>query len=420
LGRKTGAYGWVVVLCATGINLTLGSLYAWSIFKSALETDFGFDAARSALPYTVSCIVFALTMTPAGRLQDRIGPGIVATLGGIFFGAGFIVTSMAASTEYQMLCLIIGFGVLTGIGTGFGYAATTPPAVKWFPPEKQGLIVGIVVGGVGLASVYVAPLTTYMINSESLDVMSTFRILGIAFLAAIVIFARFIRNPPEGYVPEHATTRTRVPSTTRTAPAAARDFSWKEMLGTPQFYLIWTMYLFGAGAGLMLISFAKSMAKGSIEELGFVLVAILAGGNAGGRLVGGILSDRIGRTRAMLLVFLLQAAMLGLLALFPAIPAVTIVSVIVIGFNYGACLSLFPSITADYFGLKNFGLNYGIMFSAWGFGSIMATVAGKIKVATGSYTHALALAAVLCIASAAMSLVVKPPSEKAAGVNTHE
>lgn len=406
--------GWVVAASGTGINLCLGGLYSWSILKRALESEYGMSPAAAALPYTVSCLVFAFMMVPAGRLQDRFGPRIVATLGGIMFGAGLVVAGLASPAGNPALFLVGGFGVLSGFGLGFGYAATTPAAVKWFPPRRQGLIVGIVVGGVGLASVYVAPLTTFLLNRPGLDVAAVFRILGTGFGAAIVIFSQFLKNPPGGFTPGAAggaaiskPVRNRAPVN----PKSGVDYSWADMMRTPQFYLLWTMFVFGSGAGLMLISFAVSMAKGSIADIGFVLVAVLAVGNAGGRLAGGVVSDRIGRTRGMLLVFLAQAGTLGALSLMSNTPAVVVACVAAIGFNYGACLSLFPSITADYFGLKNLGMNYGLMFTAWGCGSIMATVAGRIKETTGSYASALVLAAALCIVAAGMTFLVKPPKQ---------
>ena len=410
----------------TGINLMLGALYTWSIFKSALETEYGLTAAQGALPYTVSCLVFSLMMVPAGRMQDRLGPRITATLGGLLVGAGFVITSLVGASQSPMAFLIPGFGVLAGAGIGFGYAATTPPAVKWFPPQRQGLIVGIVVGGVGLASVYAAPLIEYLIGA--MKVAATFRVLGVAFLAAIVIFAQFLKNPPENdahtagsnekSAGETASDKT-IPEETKQSGTgfqpfekapADRDYTWRRMMRTRQFILIWIMFFFGAGAGLMLISFAKSMAKGSIAGMGYLLVAILAAGNAGGRITAGAVSDRLGRTRTLLLVFVLQAVMLALMSRSAAVPALLIFCIIMVGFNYGACLSVFPSITADYFGLKNLGVNYGIVFTAWGFGSGMATVAGRIKDATGGYTPALILAAALCLVAAAMTFLLKPPA----------
>jgi OFA family oxalate/formate antiporter-like MFS transporter len=418
LHKKTNRAGWIVTICGAGINLCLGGLYSWSILKRALEGEYGLSPAAAALPYTVSCLVFAFMMVPAGRLQDRFGPRVVATLGGLMFGAGLVVAGLASPDRNTTPFLVGGFGILSGFGLAFGYASTTPPAVKWFPPQRQGLIVGLVVGGVGLASVYVAPLTTYLLNRPNLDVAGVFRILGICFCAVIVVFAQFLKNPPPGHAhpvkaKPPATSKNKAAARkpgTEINPKTGRDYAWAEMMRTPQFYLLWTMFLFGSGAGLMLISFAVSMAKGSIADIGFVLVAVLAVGNAGGRLAGGVVSDKIGRTRGMLLVFVAQACMLGLLSLFSNHPGAVLFCVAGIGFNYGACLSLFPSITADYYGLKNLGLNYGIMFTAWGCGSIMATVAGRIKEATGSYTPALALAAALCIVAAGMTFLVRVPA----------
>nr|HPI76449.1 MFS transporter [bacterium] len=158
MSKQSSSYGWVVTFAGTGINLALGALYAWSVFKKPLASAFDLSDKSTALPYSVAIIVFALMMVPAGRLQDKIGPRVVATISGILVGLGFIISSFATPGN-ALPYLVIGFGILAGSGIGFGYAAATPPAIKWFPPEKKGLIVGLVVGGFGLASVYVAPLT---------------------------------------------------------------------------------------------------------------------------------------------------------------------------------------------------------------------------------------------------------------------
>jgi len=223
---------------------------------------------------------------------------------------------------------------------------------------------------------------------------------------AIILFAQLLKNPPA-----QDTAKRRASNEAFREKESCDDFCWKDMLKTPQFYLLWTMFFFGAGAGLMVISFAKSMAVGSIKEIGFALVIALSAGNAGGRVVSGLVSDKIGRIRAMLIVFVFQAATLAAMSELSSSPAAVMAGVVLVGFNYGSCLSLFPAITADYFGLKNLGANYGALYTAWGVGAIFATVAGKIKVATGSYTPAMALAAVLCLAAAAMSLAVKPLSK---------
>ncbi len=161
MSEQVQSKGWSVTFAGMGVNLALGILYAWSVIKGGIPDSWGWNNADKALPYSIACLVFALAMVPAGRLQDKIGPRWVSTLGGLFVGIGFI---LAALTGSSLTGFVIGFGILGGIGIGFGYASATPPAVKWFPPQKTGMIAGLVVAGFGLASVYIAPLATSLLS----------------------------------------------------------------------------------------------------------------------------------------------------------------------------------------------------------------------------------------------------------------
>lgn len=395
----------MVVAAGTAINLALGALYAWSMFKEPLtKAPYNLTNAQTAWPYSIACLTFALVMVPAGRLQDRMGPRLVAMMGAVLVGAGFFVASQVGSmSEHAFPLLVVGFGVLAGAGIGLGYAAASPPAIKWFPPQKKGLIVGVVVGGFGLASVYVAPLTQWLIDLGG--VATALRVLGVLFLVSILAFALLLKNPPPGY--------QAAPAKASAAPATV-DRTPLEMLKTGAFYLVWLMFFVGAGAGLMVISFIKAYAKDvpSIQLAGFVFVALLAIGNASGRVIAGLLSDKLGRPRTMLLVFAAQAATLLLFSSVSGTVAFAIGSV-VIGFCYGACLSVFPSITADYYGLKNLGMNYGLVFTSWGVGAlVMAPLAGMIKDATKSYSYAFYLAAGLLLVGTALTFVLKAPVPK--------
>ena len=246
-------------------------------------------------------------MVPAGRLQDKISPRLVATLGGILVGLGMIL----ASRDTTYFNYVLGFGVLAGTGIGFGYASATPPAVKWFPAAKTGMIAGIVVSGFGLASVYAAPLTNWLVKLEG-GVPQTMLILGIAFLIAVVVLAQLLRTPPAGYVP---------PGTMPPAASAVAkkvDFQPTEMLRTNQFYLLWFMYACGAGAGLMIIAKLATIAdKQAGLTLGFVLVASLAIGNGAGRIVAGMVSDKLGRKPTIVGCLLFQAVLMIVLTLAP-------------------------------------------------------------------------------------------------------
>jgi len=367
--------GWLVVAGGTGVNLALGVLYAWSVVKGGLPHDW--SATEKNLPYAIACLVFAVMTVPAGKLQDRVGPRWVASFGGLLVGLGLILASRLPS----LTGMIVGFGLLAGSGIGLGYSSTTPPAVKWFPPHRTGLVTGIVVAGFGLASAYISPLV------------------------ATLLLSQLLRNPPA----------TQPASGTAAAKPRA-DATAGEMLRTPQFYLLWVMYLFAAGAGLMVISIISQLTKAGAERYGFLLVALLAIGNAGGRVVAGQVSDKIGRQRTMTIVFLAQAVLMFALIAYRSFPLPGLIAVaMLIGANYGANLSVFPAVIKEWYGLRNFGFNYGILFTSWGLGGFLLSflLAGKIKDWTGEYTLAFIIAGFLLLLAAGLSLVVRQPASQA-------
>ena len=401
--------GWVVTLAGTGINLALGVLYSWSVVSKEIPSAWQWSEAAKAAPYAVACLVFSLIMVPAGRMQDRIGPRTVATIGGVLVGLGMILASFFSTAAGY----IMGFGVLAGAGFAFGYASATPPAVKWFPAARTGMIAGIVVSGFGLASVYISPLAKLLIQHHG--VPATMMGLGIGFLVIVTGLAQLLQPPPKGFIPA---------GTVQPAAGAAVkkvDFPPGEMLRTWQFYVLWFMYACGAGAGLMVISKLALMVDVQAGlKLGFVLVAVLAVGNGAGRIIAGMVSDKIGRTATLFICFVFQALLI--LALSRANTGNVLGNRIVlailcalIGANYGANLALFPSVTKDFYGLKNFGVNYGLVFTAWGLGGFMlALLAGKVYDASKNFTFAYYCSAGLLIAAAAVTLLVKPPQSRTA------
>jgi OFA family oxalate/formate antiporter-like MFS transporter len=467
--QTSSSMGWVVVLAGMSINLCLGVLYTWSMFTSALTNKWAWSSAEALTPYAIALGMFALTMVFAGRLQDKIGPRVAASIGGCLVGLGMVVSSFApkppadlvaafvalkpaadaaiakggtASAEFvaakvalvphvgpALPWLAVGFGILTGAGIGFAYAAATPAAVKWFAPTKKGLISGVVVAGFGLASVYTAPLTGSMLANPTFGVSGTFLWLGVAFFIAILIFAQLLRNPPEGYVPA---ADTNIPQGASAPKAAHRDYTWQEMVKTPQFWMMWVMYAFAAGAGLMVIGIMAKYALGIAEVSAqmtaitngfkgggldwvskagatFTLVMALAIGNGAGRPITGMISDRIGRTRTMMAVFIFQAVLLVVLG-FVNTFAVLLVVAGFIGFNYGANLTLFPAMTFDFFGIKNAGVNYGIMFTAWGVGGVLGSIgAGFAKDVFGSFNTAFYVAAGLLVVATVIAAVIRAP-----------
>ena len=407
----TANRGWLVTFSGTGINLALGILYTWSMFKGAIEKEFGWQGSQLNDPYALCCLVFAFSMILAGRCQDKFGPRLIASIGGLLVGAGFLLCSTTNSYGVWLL----GFGVLAGLGIGCGYSSATPPALKWFPPSKTGLIAGLVVAGFGLAPVYLAPTSQYLLGHY--QIKASMLILGIAFVVIVCGLAQLLRNPPAGYV---AAVKGATGTAAKPAPASSTP---GEMLRSPTFWLLWAIYFIGSGAGLMVISSVSGMAKKTMGEAAFIAVAVMAIGNAAGRICAGLLSDKIGRRWTLMLVLLIQAVLM-----FIAIPVtastegakfVIVLVATLIGFNYGANLSLFPSFTKDLWGLKSFGVNYGILFTAWGVGgfalsrlSQMLYVASKDAAGKGNYQSSFITAGILLIAGAALTLLLKPRAKK--------
>jgi nitrate/nitrite transporter NarK len=391
--------GWWVTFAGTGINLALGVLYTWSVIKAAIPPEWGWTAAQKSDPYAVACFVFAISMIPAGRLQDKIGPRWVATIGGATVALGCIIAGLAGSSY---IGFVVGFGVFGGIGIGFGYAAATPAAVKWFPASQTGMIAGLVVAGFGLASVYIAPTAQALLGAYG--VSTTMIIFGVAFFVIVVTLAQFLRNPPEGYVPIDAKADLRPTTTAASRPPV--DMNWRQMIRTSNFWMLWTMYVFGAAAGLMVIGSAASMSKAALGPAAFVAVAVLAVGNAGGRVLAGVVSDIIGRQLTLFFAFLIQGGVV-LIPLYHGDDSIALLfAVTMIGACYGANLALFPSATKDHFGLKSFGLNYGVMFTAWGVGGlILPRIAGMAKDITGKEDLAFYIASGLMVCGALLALI---------------
>ncbi|GFO68125.1 MFS transporter [Geomonas limicola] len=390
--------GWQVVIAGTGINLALGVLYAWSIFKGAIQASIkagGPDAFQWSMssvndPYALCCLAFAFSMIVAGKCQDKIGPARTALIGGVLVGAGF--TLMSFSNSYA--AWVLGFGLLAGSGFGFGYSAATPPALKWFSSKKTGLIAGIVVAGFGLAPVYIAPLSSYLLGIYGIQKSMLILAVGFAVIVCGLSFA--LANPPKGFVPAEPA----VKDDGKPVPAkkSVYDANVGEMLRSPKFYLLWVTFFIGAGAGLMVIGSVAGLAKHSMGNMAFVAVAIMAVGNASGRVVAGVLSDKIGRRATLTIMLAFQAILM-----FAAIPVVgsesaslLVLLASLIGFNYGSNLTLFPSFAKDYWGFKNYGLNYGVLFSAWGVGGfVMGRVSEMLNAQPGGLNKSFILSGTL-------------------------
>ena len=395
--------GWTVVAAAFSLNLVFGVLYAWSVMGKALVGQLGWSKTDAALPFTVSSVAFAITMIFAGRLQDKAGPRITIVLGGIMLGLGLALSGLVDSP----MMMLVTFGIVGGMGIGLGYSATTPPALKWFPPNKKGLIAGLVVSGVGLAPVYISPLTAWLLKIGSIS--STFYILGFGTLIIVLALSLLLKNPP-------VVAAQRDPhgaSTAATPVAPRREVDWPEMLKSLQFWLLWITMALTASAGLMVIAHLATIAdKQAAMKWGFMAVAMLALFNSSGRLVAGFFSDKLGRSRTMILFFVLQAVNMFLFRYYTT-PGLLLFGAAFTGVCYGTIFPLFPATTADYYGIKNLGVNYGFVFTAFGVaGTLGPIMAGKIADKTGSYNMAYIVCGIMLLAGAGLALMLRTPKLK--------
>lgn len=397
--------GWTVTLAALSINLVLGVLYAWGVMAKALVVQWHWTKADAALPFTVSTAAFSITMIFAGRLQDKVGPKLIASLGGVVLGLGLIMSSWVKSPAL----MLVTFGLVGGMGIGLGYSATTPPAIKWFPPSRKGFITGIVVSGVGLAAVYISPLSQMLL--KSFGIQQTFLCLGLGAIVVVAALAQLLRNPPPGYQPAP----TGVAAAAKAAMAPRPSLDWAEMLRTSQFYRLWLMFILAASAGLMIIAHVAIIAKEQAHwEWGFVPVVLLAIFNTSGRVVSGIVSDRIGRTQTMVLAFVLQACNMFMFSHYTS-SALLVFGSAFTGLCYGTIFTLMPAATADFYGIKNLGVNYGFLFTGFGVAGVCGPLlGGKIRDLTGSYATSYTISAVMLLVGAALAFTTRAPALAAA------
>lgn len=374
---------WSTLAAATAINLTMGINYSWSVIKKTLVSDWHWTNVEASLPYTTYTVFYGCAIVFAGFLQDKLGPRKVAGIGALILGIGAVACSYARTP----LTMMLSYGMVVALGFSMGYATTIPTSVRWFPARKKGLITGIVVGATGLAAVYISPLVHWLLTRHSIS--ETFLLFGAGAVLVIAAATPFLRLPldkPTGDAQKDMAA----------CAAVTGEICWQEMLKTPIFYKLWGMFFLAASSGLMIIGHIASIAKTQANwENGFYLASLLAVFNTLGRFVSGVLSDRFDRITILKLVFFLQAVNLASFLNYTS-PLLLAVGSAVTGYSYGACFTLFPLLTSDYFGMKNFGVNYGLMFTAWGWSGILGPLlAGWVVDATGSYFLAYGISAVL-------------------------
>ena len=425
---------WIVVVGAILIQLCLGAIYAWSVFTRQITIPleeggaYGFSARQAMGVFSAGLAVFAIFTVVGGRLQLRFGPRPIAVMGGIVLGLGYILGGfLGTSFAAQLVCI----GIIGGAGIGLAYVVPIAVGVKWFP-DKKGLVAGLAVAGFGFgATLWVKLGDSWfggLLNTTSVfglpGVQSVFFIYGVVFAALVLLGSIVMINPPAGWKPA-GWAPPQVSDIAAQATGAA-DFSSGEMLRRPQYYALLLMFTGSALAGLMVIGVIRLFGIDALQASGAKPDATEAGITAGtamawyailnglGRIVWGSVSDRIGRKTALFLMCLLQGIIMLLFFKLGHSVAGLIIGACIIGFNFGGNFALFPAATADFFGNKNVGINYGWVFLAYGVAGIAGPqIAGYFKdIAFGAveaWKTPFFIAGFACLAAAVIAMTLRPP-----------
>ena len=405
---------WFVVIGAILIQLCLGAIYAWSVFTPKLvEADW--TKAQTQAVFAAGLALFAIVMVIAGRLLPKWGPRKLAFSGGIVLGLGYLLAGLFGGTSFWSIFFFIG--IIGGSGIGLAYVVPIAVGMRWFP-DKKGLITGLAVAGFGFGAMLWVKLAGAWGNLiANLGLSTTFTIYGIVFFATVMIGGIWMVFPPEGWKPEGWIPPEEAKDS-KTAKVA--DLVSSQMLKTPQYYMILLTFAFGASAGLMSIGLMKLFPMQALTDSGLSQAAAsgIAGtamavffslANGFGRIAWGAISDKLGRRNSIMIMMTTQGIMVILFQWMAGTPALLYLGATLIGFNFGGNFALFPTITADTFGAKFIGQNYGWVFLAYGIGGIFGPILGGKLGDVGNFPLAFTICGILCLVAAGIISMVKPP-----------
>ncbi|HMF75034.1 MAG TPA: OFA family MFS transporter [Bryobacteraceae bacterium] len=392
---------WGIAAAGVFMQIALGAVYAWSVFRVPLAKQFGWSISEVTLTFTIAIVALGISAFFAGLWLTRKGPRVVAMTGGLLYGGGVFLASFSG---HGLWWLYLSYGLIGGIGLGFAYIVPVAVLVKWFP-DRRGLITGIAVGGFGAGPLITAPIATHLI--QSVGVLSTFAYLGLAFLVVTVVTGYFMQNPPQGWKPAGWT-----PSAPQASQRAAHDFSLGEALKTWQWWALWFLLFLGTSAGISIISQESPL----FQELGHVtalaaasLVGVASIGNALGRVFWAWLSDLVTRRIAFLLIFLVQIPLFWFYPELHSGFSLGLVTFLIL-MCYGGGFGTMPAFAADYFGAKNVGPIYGLMLTAWGAASVFGPLLiAHMREASHVYAGALHIIAIVLAVSLLLPFAMRPP-----------
>ena len=400
--KKTTRLRWTIPFAGFLLSLMGGFAYAWGVLVIPMVDRFGWTTAEANLPFTVFMVTFAIAMVPAGRLQDIIGPRKTSAIGALLFMPAYGLAALVGHFPYPWW-LFVTYGVIGGIACGLTYACVAPPARKWFP-DKPGLAISCAVMGFGLAAVFFAPLKAeFLIPYHGIE--GTFLIIGIACLIVCLFAAWLIRNPPEGWTPPGWEDTGRAKQV-----GGITDCTPRDLIGSPIFWMLWTAFALVIAGGLMsipLIPIFGELVAGltSVEAAG--AIAIFAAFNGFGRPVAGFLADRFGTVWVMIVTYMVQAAALISFPFFAVTLPTLYISAALVGWGFAVSLALFPALTASCFGTKHLGVNYGMVFTAFGVGALAPAAGAGMYDITGSFAPAFFSGAIMAVVGLVLCIALK-------------
>lgn len=410
----------LVVVGAIMIQLALGAIYAWSVYTNVLKES-GWTKQETQIVFSAGLALFAIVMVIASRfLQNpKVGPRKLAMASGLVLGVGYVLAGIFGAENFTTTLLFVG--IIGGAGIGIGYVVPIAVGIKWFP-DKKGLITGLAVAGFGFGATLWMTLADRLgpIGGgeliKSLGISGTFIAFGIAYFILVEIGSYWMIFPPDGWKPQG----WNPPVATASKPVIGSvNLTSSEMLRTPQFYLILLTFAFGASAGLMSIGLMKLWPMEAMAANGIpvevasaastlAMAVFFALFNGLGRIIWGMISDKIGRKLSIIIMAATQGIFVFSFQWMAGNEYTLYLFAMLIGFNFGGNFALFPTITADVFGIKNVGMNYSWVFLAYAIGGIFGPIMGGRLGDLNNFPLAFTICGILCILAVVTISLVKP------------
>lgn len=386
----------ILIVIGTFIaQMGLGTIYTWSLFNQPISDKFGFDLSRVVVTFSITSFSLAFSTLFAGKIQEKIGIKNLTILSGILLGIGLILTAKVNS----LFMLYITAGVILGAADGIAYLSLLSNCIKWFP-EKKGLISGISVGAYGIGSLIFKYINGYMIDSKGVSM--AFLYWGVMAMILIVIGGQLVKDAPKVSIKNKSVSEN-------------SEFSVLEMLKTKESYLLFIVFFTACMSGLYLIGIVKDVGvqlAGLTPAVAANAVAMVAIFNTAGRIILGALSDKVGQLKVVLFSLIITAISVTVLSFVHLNFGIFFACVAGIAFCFGGCITVFPPIVGEFFGLNNQTNNYGIIYQGFGIGALSGTF---IATLVGGFKPTFMVVGVLCLISIVIIATIKVP-EKASNV----